>query len=265
MEFAKSITLGGDIVYAKDASYKSYTELKLVCVYCGEPVFLKSGYYRVNHFSHFPSINKRVLEECILKQKKHPYCKEHEDLLKQNYLSKEQRLSIFQNSYLAIIANGLEKKTTHKKSLEVMKKKIDAVKKTNLYFFLEYHETNIIELFVKNKYLYKLKNQVISLSTEENELNREIIRESINYLCAKSSRKMLSGLIHYIFFELCTNPEFNKHYTSPTQKYLLANLQGKNIASMIREFQTIIVEVLSSINYIESINDVAEIDQDSLS
>ncbi|WLT38946.1 hypothetical protein NON20_04250 [Synechocystis sp. B12] len=81
----------------------------------------------------------------------------------------------------------------------------------------------------------------------------------------KIKSKNAIGLDPLYFFELCTNPEFNKHYTSPTQKYLLANLQGKNIASMIREFQTIIVEVLSSINYIESINDVAEIDQDSLS
>jgi competence CoiA-like predicted nuclease len=61
MEIAKSIILGGAIISAEDASYKSYIDLKLRCFYCGEPVFLKDGIYRVKHFSHFPNINSRTL------------------------------------------------------------------------------------------------------------------------------------------------------------------------------------------------------------
>ena len=48
MEVAKSMYLGGSLIYAKEADFNTCKELGLVCPLCSEAVFLKSGFLRNN-------------------------------------------------------------------------------------------------------------------------------------------------------------------------------------------------------------------------
>lgn len=48
MEYAKSMLLGGDIIFAKDCDYNSAKELALVCPLCSEAVFFTAGSLRSN-------------------------------------------------------------------------------------------------------------------------------------------------------------------------------------------------------------------------
>lgn len=46
MKHAKSIYLGGEILSAEDCDFEDYKRLGLICPYCSEAVFLRSGSYR---------------------------------------------------------------------------------------------------------------------------------------------------------------------------------------------------------------------------
>lgn len=69
MNVAKSLYLGGKIIYANDESlnYYSYKELGLRCPVCGEPVHLRKGNYRKPYFAHFKGTDPKQVEECNLR------------------------------------------------------------------------------------------------------------------------------------------------------------------------------------------------------
>lgn len=162
-------------------------------------------------------------------------------------MSKNQRLKLFQDSYLRIILYHWEKNNGYEDALEIMERKINTIKNESFYFLLEQYEENIVNLFVKSRYSHNGEAYLNNLTLEENQLNREIARESISYLKVQSSRKIISKIIHYLFYELNADEEGCEFLTK------LQYDDKPTIYSMIKKFPALMVDVLSSVDYINSI------------
>jgi hypothetical protein len=133
-----------------------------------------------------------------------------------------------------------------------MYEKIDSIKKKDSYFFLELYEDNIINLFLASRCANNSHINLDNLNSEQNQLNREIARESISYLKIKSSHKILSDLIHYIFHKL--NEEHHDFFDQ------LKYDDNQKIYQMIKIFPDAIVEFLSYVDYINCIKNIVNLE-----
>ncbi|AFY32084.1 hypothetical protein [Calothrix sp. PCC 7507] len=201
MEYARAMALGGQKVYADNCNFSSYDELKLRCYVCGEPVYLKKGEYRKPHFAHFHVTSSRQVEECNLRVSADGNGTKTSSLVE----NRGQRLEIFQQHFLSMISVDQEKVINNIKSNSW----IDSIKRDNnqainniikdcsQYFLTHYR-------LMEDKYilpLAKIKDKQILLQ-------QQIALEAIDYLCIKSSAKLLEYLIYYSIFKLYEHEQY---------------------------------------------------------
>lgn len=211
MDIAKSMGLGGKIVHANECNFSSYDDHKLRCYVCGEPVYLKKGEYRKPHFAHIHATSVKQVEECELRASSYGYKTEISSFTK----DRGQRLKIFQQHFISMIYVGKEKIFEDVK----FQNWIDSIKRDNnqainniikdcSQYFLTHRR------LIENKYILpssKIKDKQIMLQ-------QQIALEAIDYLCVKSSYKLLDYLLNYSIYKLykyeknsCFEPDILKN------------------------------------------------------
>ena len=191
MDIAKSMYLGGQEIRANSPqlSLFSYRKLGLLCVYCGEPVCYRKGGINQPHFSHFPSIDPKKYEECLLRQQSaQSGFSINYNWWDQQY-GKGQRFQLFQKHFINILRTRIPELDISSLYLEPQKIKFDELQ----------NQTHTFAKNNKNKFLRYAKifdNQAI-------ELEREITFEAFDYLTVASSRNLFKIISDY----LIENPE----------------------------------------------------------
>ncbi|MBD2123608.1 hypothetical protein [Trichocoleus sp. FACHB-262] len=194
MEYARALALGGRIIYANQSLLKIVhtNTLKPRCAFCGEPVFYKHGFKKIPHFSHYPDIPTRKLEECILRQKSDSYSYSGRYLT--SYSGRGQRLKIFQKSLLDIFSEG-------NKDFKAINEKLNAESYYSdfgelTYAFVRDLISNTETCILASKIIYR--DESIDRST----LREQILCEAVDYLTVLSSRSILKSIIQYNWYIL---------------------------------------------------------------
>lgn len=202
MYIARSMRLGGKIVYPDECDFYSYDDLKLRCLICGEPVYLRKGDVRKYYFAHFHATSSRQAEECELRVSFYGNNTQINSFIK----DRGQRLEIFQQHFLNMIYVGNNKivddvkfniwinsiKNNNYKSINKL------IQDCSQYFLT--HRRLIV-----NKYILpfnKVEDKAIMLQ-------QQIALEAIDYLCVKSSYKLLEYLLNYSMYKLYKDKENN--------------------------------------------------------
>ncbi|MBD2247214.1 competence protein CoiA family protein [Nostoc sp. FACHB-888] len=195
MDIARAMALGGQIVYADNCDFYSSDKLKLLCNVCREPVYLRKGDIRKPYFAHHHATSSRQLEECELRASIYSKNTQINSFIQ----DRGQRLEIFQQHFISMIYVGQEKIVNDVK----FNNWIDSIKQnynlainniTNdcIEYFLKYHNK------IKQRYVIPLKN----VKDKQILFQQQIAFEAINYLCVKSSYKLLQYIITYSMYQL---------------------------------------------------------------
>jgi len=185
MDRAISLYKGGAIIHASDRSlnYLSYVNQGLRCLFCGEPVFLKSGYERRCHFSHFKHLSTRALEQCSLRQRLYSSGSNWRDLVG----GKGQRLEVFQARFLSIVSRYILDYYILIKQIEEEMEAPILIRLTNeVYDYFRSHRN----LLVQKCYDFSSKD------SEDYPVNLQITFEALDYLMIISSAQIVKELIH---------------------------------------------------------------------
>ncbi|MBE8967077.1 hypothetical protein IQ277_12720 [Nostocales cyanobacterium LEGE 12452] len=191
MDIAKAMALGGQIVHANKCNFSSYDDLKLRCSVCGEPVRLKKGGTRKPHFAHFPGTDPKQVEECELRASIYSKNTQINSFIK----NRGQRLKIFQQHFLSMIYVGQEKI-------------VDDVKFNNWIYSIKRDNNQAINNIANDCTEYFLTHQkkmevyCVYLKDDQPLLQQQIALEAIDYLCVKSSYKLLKYIIYYCIYQL---------------------------------------------------------------
>ncbi|MDB9529595.1 hypothetical protein PN498_26630 [Oscillatoria sp. CS-180] len=191
MEVARSIYLGKKI-RADDSrvNSRSYREMGLRCIYCGEPVFYRAGDQRRSHFAHFPSIDPQKYEECLLRQQnkgggpsfKEPWWQEK---------GGEQRFYLFQEHFIYILRTAIPDLDISPLKVEPQETELNELQSRALQ-----HARDNLEAFLRYERIFGRKRTI---------LEREIVGEAFDYLTVSSSRNL---------FKVITNHILNRTYNS---------------------------------------------------
>ncbi|MEH2374407.1 competence protein CoiA family protein [Nostoc sp.] len=195
MNVAKAMALGGQRVYPEQCDFYSYKKLLLRCCFCGQEVCLKKGSIRKSHFAHFAGTDPKQIEECELRVSTDGNSTETSGLIE----NRGQRLEIFQQHFLSLIYVGQEKIVNDVK----FNNWIDSIKQSDhlainnitndcIEYFLKYHNK------IKQRYVIPLTN----VKDKQILFQQQIAFEGIDYLCVKSSSKLLEYIIHYCIYQL---------------------------------------------------------------
>ncbi|BAT55136.1 hypothetical protein NOS3756_41140 [Nostoc sp. NIES-3756] len=202
MYIARSMRLGGKIVYPDECDFYSYDDLKLRCLICGEPVYLRKGDVRKYYFAHFHATSSRQVEECELRVSFYSNNTQINSFIK----DRGQRLEIFQQHFLNMISVGNNKivddikfniwinsiKDNHYKTINKL------IQDCSQYFLTH-------RRLIQDKYIFtfgKVEDKAIILQ-------QQIALEAIDYLCVKSSYKLLEYLLNYSIYKLYKDKENN--------------------------------------------------------
>jgi hypothetical protein len=244
MDYAISMKLGGERVYADKCDFHSYNDLKLRCPVCGEPVYLKQGEYRKPHFAHIHATNARQVEQCELRVSSFGNSTAISNFIK----DRGQRLEIFQKSFLSMIAIGKEKIVDDVKFnnwIRAVKSHnnptIDSITNTCTKYFLTYYKQ--LEATYNLTILHK------EVKDDRTLLQQQIALEAIDYLCVQSSLKLLEHLLHYSIYKL---------YEHEQDKLFGQKIVRKDI-DVICQFAA---KVIVSNSWIEQFNFVININRD---
>lgn len=186
MDIARALYQGGEIFYADNflLSYISYTALGLRCLFCGEPVFFKSGYEKKSHFSHFPNLSNRQLEECTLRQNSYGYGSGWRSLVD----GKGQRLEIFQAQFLSIVSRHI---STYYVLIKQVREEIEEQ--------LLIETTNEIYRYFCSQQRFAVQkcHDFLPKDSEEYPMRLQVICEAMDYLAVLSSAAVAKELIRY--------------------------------------------------------------------
>ncbi|MEA5605070.1 hypothetical protein [Nostoc sp. UHCC 0252] len=191
MDIAKAMALGGEIVHANKCNFSSYDDLKLRCSVCGEPVRLKKGGTRKPHFAHFPGTDPKQVEECELRASIYSKNAQINSFIE----NRGQRLEIFQQHFLSMIYVGQEKI-------------VDDVKFNNWIYSIKRDNNQAINNIANDCIEYFLTHQkkmevyCVYLKDDQPLLQQQIALEAIDYLCVKSSYRLLKYIIYYCIYQL---------------------------------------------------------------
>jgi len=230
MEIAESMYLGGKKIHAKNPSLSlfSYRKLGLRCTYCGEPVCYRRGLTNQPHFAHFPSINPKKYEQCLLRQQS------VDGSFSSNYswwdeqYGKGQRFQLFQKHFTDILKSkipDLDISALYAEPQEIRLNKLQsetlAFAKKNEYGFLRY-----IRIF---------NNQATSLE-------REIICEAFDYLIVASSKNIFKIVSDYLLekyktFQSSSSLESNSVDLCSYILMLLEGIPWLEVFSQITRYQ----------------------------
>ncbi|MFB2982503.1 competence protein CoiA family protein [Microseira sp. BLCC-F43] len=102
MEFARSIYLGGKVIYANDErlNNQSYKRWGLYCPECGEEVHLRHGSIREPYFAHFKKITDA---ECSMRVSING---NNEARWTELEIGRGQRRELFQQHFLNLVASN---------------------------------------------------------------------------------------------------------------------------------------------------------------
>ncbi|GAA6620889.1 competence protein CoiA family protein [Scytonema sp. NUACC26] len=244
MDYAISMKLGGERVYADKCDFHSYNDLKLRCPVCGEPVYLKQGEYRKPHFAHIHATNARQVEQCELRVSSFGNSTAISNFIK----DRGQRLEIFQKSFLSMIAIGKEKIVDDGKFnnwIRAVKsynnQTMDSITNACTRYFLTHHKQ--LEATYNLTILHKEVKDARTL------LQQQIALEAIDYLCVKSSLNLLEYLLHYSIYKL---------YEHEQDKLFRQKIGRKDI-DVICQFTA---KVIVSTSWVEQFNSVININRD---
>ncbi|MFB2919322.1 MULTISPECIES: competence protein CoiA family protein [Aerosakkonema] len=190
MEFARSIYLGGEVIYANDKrlNNNSYKEWGLYCPECGEEVHLRHGLIRESYFAHFKQITDT---ECNLRVSIDGNSKGKWTDLK---LGRGQRRELFQEHFLNIIARNDSVffiKIQQVKDIINTGSLVAVTQEVRRYFIK--NTNTIIEASIQ---WYRSKHN----ETKFKALQEKIIGEAIEYLCVESSLNVLQEIIYYCVY-----------------------------------------------------------------
>lgn len=192
MDCARSIALGGKTVYADNflLRHLHVSSLLLRCSFCGEPVFFKDGYEKKPHFSHYPDIPTRILEECKLRQKSHSYNSCSGSALSITS-GREQRLEIFEARFINIFKQGNPEFNDRVQfvsdNLENSEEMLDQCKQ---FFIFNVHDS-IEDCREMSKKIHR------KVSVEQTTLREQILLEALDYLAVKGAEQVLLKVIRY--------------------------------------------------------------------
>ncbi|MBD2470670.1 hypothetical protein [Nostoc sp. FACHB-145] len=232
MYIARSMRLGGKIVYPDECDFCSYDDLKLRCIICGEPVYLRKGDVRKPYFAHFHTTNSRQVEECELRVSFYGNNTQINSLIK----DRGQRLEIFEQHFLNMISVGNNKIVDDVK----FKLWINSIKDKN-YETINKLTQDCSQYFLthrrqmEGKYILpfsKIKDKAIMLQ-------QKISLEAIDYLCVKSSYKLLEYLLNYSMYKLYKDKE--NHIIKQNNIFNICNLAMKLVIinPWLKEFESI--------------------------
>lgn len=194
MDIAKSMYLGGKEINAENPRLKPHScrELGLRCTYCGEPVFHKNGYYNKAHFSHFPSIDPRKYEECLIRQRSvngisfsdHPWWQDE---------GKAQRFDLFQNHFFYILKSEFPDMEIREISIAPQDVALNEVQLQTLKITAQNRSGT-------DKYLRICEDRF-------SEIEIEIILEVLDYITKPSSRNIFKAISEYSIKRLLDGEE----------------------------------------------------------
>ncbi|WP_201789154.1 hypothetical protein [Scytonema hofmannii] len=244
MDYAISMKLGGERVYADKCDFSSYNDHKLRCPVCGEPVYIKRGECRKPHFAHIHATNARQVEQCELRASSFGNSTAISNFIE----DRGQRLEIFQKSFLSMIAIGKEKIVDDVKFnnwIRAVKSHnnptMDSITNACKTYFLTHHQQ--LEATYNLTILHK------EVKDKRTLLQQQIALEAIDYLCVKSSLKLLEYLLHYSIYKL---------YEHEQDKLLRQKIGRKDI-DIICQFAA---KVIISNSWIEQFDFVINIHRD---
>jgi hypothetical protein len=191
MNIAKAIALGGQRVYPEQCDFYSYKELLLCCCFCGQEVSLKKGRIRKYHFAHFAGTDPKQVEECELRASSYGKNTQINSVVE----NRGQRLEIFQQHFLSLIYVGQEKI-------------VDDVKFNNWIYSIKRDNNQAINNIANDCIEYFLTHQkkmevyCVYLKDDQPLLQQQIALEAIDYLCVKSSYRLLKYIIYYCIYQL---------------------------------------------------------------
>ncbi|MBW4460683.1 MAG: hypothetical protein KME47_10665 [Nodosilinea sp. WJT8-NPBG4] len=207
MDIAKSMYLGGKEINASNSKLKtdSYRELGLKCVYCEEPVFHKNGYYNKAHFSHFPSIDPRKYEECLIRQRSvngisfssHSWWQHGGD---------SQRFDLFQQHFFYILKSEFPDMEIKEISVDPQDVELSEV------------QLQVLKIAAQNKsgtdkYLRICDDRFADIEID-------IIIEVLDYITKSSSRNIFKALSEYSIKRLLkAEGAFQSYYLEPEDLY----------------------------------------------
>ena len=191
MKFAKAMALGGEYIHAVNCNFSSFDKLKLRCCVCGEPVYLRKGDIRKPHFSHFPGTDTQQVEECEIRA--YSISNSLQSTAQKLPINRGQKLQIFQNHFLDIISNSQPEfeNTVQKLKATIDQSQLENITQQCTDCFWQYRET-----FVRNFIKYEYREKI----NKELNMNYLIALEAIDYLCVKSSKRILEQIIYYILY-----------------------------------------------------------------
>lgn len=202
MYIARSMRLGGKTVYADECDFYSYDYLKLRCFICGEPVYLRNGDVRKPHFAHIHVTSSRQVEECELRVSFYGNNTQINSLIK----NRGQRLEIFQQHFLNMISVGNNKIVDDVKfNIWINSIKNNNNQTTNKliqdcsHYFLTHRK------IMEDKYIIPFRK----IQAKAIMLQQQIAIEAIDYLCVKSSYKLLEYLLNYSMYKIYKDKENN--------------------------------------------------------
>jgi hypothetical protein len=229
MESARSLALGGQVIYASEMAKRIYldaNDLMLRCPFCGEPVFFKAGLQKTPHFAHFPDLPTRQLEDCELRQ----YSAGGSGFFGESQ-DRGQSLERFQQRIKSIFAN--EYRQFNSKVLYMQKNRKEAIE-----HYSEYYLGNYLFIFDATRKMCreKFSGDPISILM----MREKILVEVIGYLNNKSAKEVLNSFVAFSLYQYKSHPEQHEHFSD---KDLLTTL-CKNLAEVkwLEAFKLILLE-----------------------
>ena len=202
MDYAKSMMLGGEIVYSDECDFDSYKKWLLRCPICGQPVFLKQGGVKKPHFAHFQEKYSDKVEPCELRASSYGKSSQINNNFSQD---RGQRLSIFREYFISLIF--FEKR-----------KIIDDINFTNWMETIKWLP-NIDDITQAcTEYLIIHQNRIkaiysvhpMDINDKKTLLQQRIALEAIDYLCKNGRFHVLKDLLYYSMYRLYENEGYNK-------------------------------------------------------
>lgn len=278
MKYAKSIYRGGEVVDASICDYDSSKKLGLICPFCQESLYLRSGatYQRDNKkiitppaFCHYQA-EKTTAEDCELRSER----KDGQDYLQKLRIeARNQRLEIFNERFWEIVVAtfNVNTKILKKQCLAVFETKwidrqVSLIRqelrekpvfyKQELIAFTERHSAlkdAPIEKGLKGGYTpTELIEEHRKYSTYDAQLQQLIGQEAISWLSTKTAgyamKKLLTLSCWFWSADICRRRFKSKPPSNAIQHF------SKQIEALdARSHAHMILNIISSVNWISNL------------